>query len=169
MRNKVTFAVICFVIISILTAGCQTTSKKGSGIGAGIGMLLGAGIGALLGDPGLGMAIGSGAGSLGGAVVGDNLDKKRAETEKAELERQLEPEPELERRTESGEGKNYIDEHYEYVMKRKWIDTSQKEKVFVEERIEGDRRIEGHYENRLVPSGYWEEYEEKIWVPSHYE
>ncbi len=67
------------------------------------------------------------------------------------------------------EGKNYIEEHYEYVKKRKWIDTSQKEKVWVEERTEGDRRIDPHYEDRLVPSGYWEEYEEKIWIPSHYE
>ena len=169
MRNKVTFAVMCFVIISILATGCQTTTKKSSGIGAGIGTLLGAGIGALLGDPGLGMALGAGAGSLGGAVVGDQLEKKRAEAEKAELERQLEPEPELERRTESGEGKNYIEEHYEYVKRRKWIDTSQTEKVFVEERIEGDRRIEGHYEDRNVPSGFWQEYEEKVWIPEHYE
>ena len=153
------------VIISLLTTGCQTTSKQSAGMGTGIGTLLGAGIGALLGDPGLGMAIGAGAGSLGGAVVGDQLEKKRAEAEKAELERQLEPE----RKAESGEGKNYIEGHNEYVKKRIWIDTSQKEKVFVEERIEGDRRIESHYENRLVPSGYWEEYEEKIWVPSHYE
>ncbi len=81
------------------------------------------------------------------------------------MERQLE----LERKAGSGEGKNYIEEHYEYVKKRKWIDTSQKEKVWVEERVEGDRRIDPHYEDRLVPSGYWEEYEEKIWVPSHYE
>ncbi len=165
MRNKVTFAVMCLVIISILATGCVTTTQKSSGIGAGIGTVLGAGIGALLGDPGLGMAIGAGAGSLGGALVGDQLDKKREEAEKAELERQLE----LERKAGSGEGKNYIEEHYEYVKKRKWIDTSKKERVWVEERTEGDRRIEPHYEDRLVPSGYWEEYEEKIWVPSHYE
>ncbi len=156
---------MCFVIISILATGCVTTTQKSSGIGAGIGTALGAGIGALLGDPGLGMAIGAGAGALGGAIVGDNLDKKREEAEMAELERQLE----LERKIGSGEGKDYIEEHYEYVKKRKWIDTSQKEKIWVEERVEGDRRIEAHYENRLVPSGYWEEYEEKIWVPSHYE
>ncbi len=165
MRNKVTFAVMCLVIISILATGCVTTTQKSSGIGAGIGTVLGAGIGALLGDPGLGMAIGAGAGALGGALVGDQLDKKREEAEKAELERQLE----LERKAESGEGKNYIEEHYEYVKKRKWIDTSQKETGWVEERVEGDRRIDPHYEDRLVPSGYWEEYEEKIWVPSHYE
>ncbi len=108
MRNKVTFVVMCLVIISILATNCVITSKRSPGIGAGIG-------------------------------------------------------------TGTGEGKNYIGGHYEYVKKRKWIDTSQKEKVFVEERIEGDRRVEAHYENRLVPSGYWEEYEERIWVPSHYE
>jgi uncharacterized protein YcfJ len=105
MRNKVTFAVMCLVIISILATGCQTTTQRSSGIGAGIGTALGAGIGALLGDPGLGMAIGAGAGALGGALVGDQLDKKREEAEKAELERQLE----LERKAGSGEGKNYID------------------------------------------------------------
>jgi hypothetical protein len=171
MRNKVAFAVMCLAIISILATGCETTTKKSSGIGAGIGTILGAGIGALFGDPGLGMALGAASGSLGGAVVGDQLEKKRAAAEKAELERQLEPEPELglERRTESGEGKNYIEDHYEYVKRRKWIDTSQNEKVWVEDRVEGDRRIEAHYESRRVPSGYWEEYEEKIWVPSHYE
>ncbi|MCP4274319.1 MAG: hypothetical protein GY781_20545 [Gammaproteobacteria bacterium] len=165
MRKRVTFAVMCLVIISILATGCQTTSKKSAGIGSGIGALLGAGIGALLGDPGLGMAIGAGAGTLGGAVVGDQLEKKRVEAEKAELERQLEPEI----KAESGEGKNYIEGHNEYVKKRIWIDTSQKERVWVEERVEDDRRIEGHYEDRLLPSGYWEEYEEKIWVPSHHE
>jgi hypothetical protein len=111
------------------------------------------------------MAIGAGAGSLGGALVGDQLDKKREEAEKAELERQLE----LEKHAVSGEGKHYIEEHYESVKKRTWIDTSKKERVCVEERVEGDRRIEPHFEDRLVPSGYWEEYEEKIWVPSHYE
>ncbi len=165
MRNKVTFAVMCLVIISILATGCVTTTQKSTGAGAGIGAVLAAGIGALLGDPGLGMAIGAGAGALGGALVGDQLDKKREEAEKAELERQLE----LERKAGSGEGKNYIEEHYEYVKKRKWIDTSKKERVWVEERIEDDRRIDPHYEDRLVPSGYWEEYEEKIWIPSHYE
>ena len=165
MRNKVVYTVLCLVIVFILATSCNTTQKKSSGMGAGIGMVLGLSIGALLGDPGLGMAIGTGAGSLGGAVVGDQLEKKREEAEKAELQRQLEPEKE----NGSKEGKDYIEGHYEYVKKRKWIDTSQKEKVYVEESIEDDRRIEAHYEDRVLPSGYWEEYEEKIWVPSHYE
>ncbi len=80
-------------------------------------------------------------------------------------ERQLE----MERKSGSGQGQNYIEGHYEYVKKRKWVDTSKKERVWVEERLEGDRRIEGHYEDRNVPSGYWQEYEEKVWIPAHYE
>ena len=35
MRNKVTFAVMCLVIISILATGCVTTTKRSPGIGAG--------------------------------------------------------------------------------------------------------------------------------------
>lgn len=66
-------------------------------------------------------------------------------------------------------GQKYIHGHYEYVKKRKWVDTSKRERVWVEERIVGDRRIEGHYEHRKIPSGYWQEYEEKIWIPAHYE
>ena len=66
-------------------------------------------------------------------------------------------------------GDRRIEGHYEYVRKRKWVDTSKRERVWVEERVEGDRRIAGHYEDRNVPSGYWQEYEEKVWIPAHYE
>ncbi len=166
MRNKIIVTVMCVIVVSVLATGCvTTTTQQSTGIGAGIGAVLGAGVGALVGDPALGMAIGAGAGALGGALAGDQLDKKREEAEKAELQRQLE----LESKAGSGEGKNYIEEHYEYVKKRSWIDTSKKERVWVEERTEEDRRIDAHFEDRLVPSGYWEEYEEKVWVPSHYE
>jgi len=166
MRNKIIVTIMCVTVVSVLATGCvTTTTQQSTGIGAGIGAVLGAGVGALVGDPALGMAIGAGAGALGGALAGDQLDKKREEAEKAELQRQLE----LERKAGSGEGKNYIEEHYEYVKKRSWIDTSKKERVWVEERTEEDRRIDAHFEDRLIPSGYWEEYEEKVWIPAHYE
>ena len=165
MSRKIILAVICVVSISVLTAGCMTTTQKGTAVGTGAGAALGAGIGALTGSPAMGAAIGAGAGALGGALVGDQLDKKREAAEKADLQRQLE----LERQSGSGQGKNFVAGHYEYVKKRKWVDTSKKERIFVEERMEGDRRIEGHYEDRNVPSGYWQEYEEKVWIPEHYE
>ena len=165
MSRKIILAVICVAAISVLATGCMTTTQKGAVAGTGIGAALGAGIGALTGSPAMGAAIGAGVGAVGGALIGDNIDKKREAAERANLQRQLE----LERQSSSGQGKNYIEGHNEYVKKRKWVDTSEKTKVFVEERIEGDRRIEGHYEDRNVPSGYWQEYEEKIWIPSHYE
>lgn len=165
MSKKFIFAAVCVASISILATGCLTTTQKGAAVGTGAGAALGAGIGALTGSPAMGAAIGAGAGALGGALVGDHLDKKREAAEKAQMERQLE----MERKSGSGEGKNYIEGHHEYVKKRKWVDTSKKERIFVEERMEGDRRIEGHYEDRNVPSGYWQEYEEKVWIPEHYE
>ncbi len=165
MFKKVIIAVVCVAAISVLTTGCMTTTQKGTVGGAGVGAALGAGIGALAGNAGMGAAIGAGVGAVGGGLVGDNMDKKREAAEKADLERQLE----LERQSGSGQGQNKVDAHYEYIKKRKWVDTSKAERVWVEERIEGDRRIEGHYEDRNVPSGYWQEYEEKVWIPEHYE
>ncbi|GJQ60733.1 MAG: hypothetical protein SCALA701_35340 [Candidatus Scalindua sp.] len=165
MNRKVFLFVIGMAVVSILTAGCLTTTQKSAGVGTGVGAALGAGIGAIVGDPALGAAIGAGAGALGGALVGDSMDKKREDRERADMQRQLE----LERQSSSGQGKNYIEGHYEYVKKREWVDTSKKERVWVEERVDGDRRIEGHYEDRLVPSGNWNEYEEKTWIPAHYE
>jgi len=165
MKSKIILSVIGIVAVSILTSGCLTTTQKSAGVGTGVGAALGAGIGAIVGDPALGAAIGAGAGALGGAMVGDHMDKQREEQERADLQRQLE----LERRSSSGQGKNYIEGHYEYVKKREWVDTSKKERVWVDDRSEGDKRIEGHYEERLVPSGNWNEYEEKTWIPAHYE
>ena len=165
MYKKIIIAVVCVAAISVLTTGCMTTTQKGTGAGMGIGAALGAGIGALAGDPALGAAIGAGVGAVGGGLIGDNMDRKREASEKADLQRQLE----LERQSGTGQGQNKIDAHYEYVKKRKWVDTSTQERVWVEERFEGDRRIEGHYEDRNVPSGNWQEYEEKVWIPEHYE
>ena len=163
MSKKIIFVCICFATISMLTAGCMTTTQKGTAVGTGVGAALGTGIGALAGHAGMGAIVGAGA--VGGALVGDHMDQKREVAEKANLRRQLE----LERQSGSGRGQNKIEGHYEYVKRRKWVDTSGKERIWVEERNDGERRIEGHYEDRNVPSGYWQEYEEKIWIPGHYE
>ncbi len=165
MHGKLTVITICIMLVAVFTAGCLTTSQKGAVIGTGTGAALGAGIGALTGNPGMGAAIGAGAGAIGGALVGDHIDEERREAERYEWHRQLE----MERLSSSGQGKNHIEGHYEFVMKKKWVDTSRKERVWVNEHYEGNRRIEGHYEERLVPSGNWQKYEEKTWVPAHYE
>ncbi|MCP5006374.1 MAG: hypothetical protein GY941_20915 [Planctomycetes bacterium] len=165
MTRKLILSVLSIAVVSIFSTGCLTTTQKGAGVGTGVGAAVGAGVGAIAGDPALGAVIGAGTGALGGAMVGDHMDQKREERESYELQRQLE----LERRSSSGKGKNYIEGHHEYVKKRVWVDSSKKERVWVDERVVGERRIEGHYEERLVPSGHWNEYEEKTWIPAHYE
>ncbi|MEE9584285.1 MAG: glycine zipper domain-containing protein [Candidatus Brocadiales bacterium] len=166
------FLAVC-LLLSTVSAGCLS-AQHSTGVGAAGGAGIGAGIGVALGNPALGILIGAGLGALGGAFAQDHLEKKQKEKEAKELQEQLfEGQKELAKGslgpTSKPTDKSFIEGHYEYVMKKKWIDTSKKERVWVVEKVEGDRRIEGHYENRLVPSGYWEAYEEKIWVPDHYE
>jgi hypothetical protein len=117
---------MCIAVLSILTTGCLTTTQKGAIIGTGVGTATGTMIGTFTGNTAMGAAIGAGTGAVGGALVGDHMDQKREEAERAEMQRQLA----LERQSSSGQGKNLIDGHYEYVKKRKWVD----------ERYEGDRR-----------------------------
>lgn len=164
MRVKIMITIMCVAAISIFTTGCMTTTQKTTAVGTGGGAAVGAGIGALAGNAGMGALIGAGAGAVGGALVGDHMDKKREEREKAELYRQMSLE-----KQKNTQGKNLVEGHYEYVTKKQWVDSSKTERVWVPERYEGERRIEGHYEERHVPSGQWQEYEEKIWIPEHYE
>ncbi|MFQ5862076.1 MAG: hypothetical protein ACE5IC_03040 [Candidatus Brocadiales bacterium] len=169
---KVIFIVAC-LLLSAVSTGCLTTQQS-TGMGALGGAGAGAGVGAALGNPGLGALIGTSLGVLGGALAQDHLEKKRMKREAKELQEQLLEGQEVLAKEGSGptstsSEKSFIEGHYEYVTKRKWVDTSKKERVWVDEKVEGDRRIEGHYEDRLVPSGYWDMYEEKVWVPDHYE
>ncbi len=87
MNNKIIFTYMCAVVISILTTGCMTTTQKGTAVGTGVGAALGTGIGALAGHAGMGAIVGAGAGAVGGALVGDHMDQKRGEAEKANLQR----------------------------------------------------------------------------------
>ena len=161
MKIKLIGTIMCAIAVAIITSGCLTTTQKGAVIGTGAGAALGTGFGALAGSASTGAMIGA----LGGALAGDYTDKKREEAETAQLQRQLY----MERQSRSGQGQNLIEGHYEYVKQKKWVDSSRKERIWIAERYEGDRRIEGHYEVRLVPSGHWQEYEEKTWIPGHYE
>ena len=166
------FLTIC-LILATLSSGC-ISAQQSTGVGSVAGGGLGAGIGMAFGNPALGALIGAGVGALGGALAQDHLEKKRMKKETEELEKQLmegreaQAKASPDKASASG-GKTFVEGHYEYEMKKKWVDTSKKERVWVEEKMEGERRVEGHYEERVVPSGYWDVYEEKVWVPDHYE
>ncbi|MFH1738657.1 MAG: YMGG-like glycine zipper-containing protein [bacterium] len=153
-----------FLTAPLLFAGCTTM-----GTSTALGTMMGAGLGAVAGNQsgraGEGAAIGAGVGALTGALVGSVMENQQIKTERRVLERQRRvaysvPAP------SSG---TWIDGHYEHVRKSEWVDTTTSERVWVREYWDGNRRIDAHYEVRKVPSGYWREYEEKIWVPGHYE
>ena len=150
--------------VPLTLGGCSTI-----GTATTVGTALGAGLGAIAGNQcgraGEGTAIGAGVGALTGAVVGSIMENREMQAERRVLEhhrRVVYSEP------YRGSG-TWIDGHYEYVQKKEWVDATTSERVWVKEYWDGNRRIEAHYEVRKVPSGYWRDYEEKIWVPGHYE
>jgi hypothetical protein len=67
--------------------------------------------------------------------------------------------------TGSTEGHSSGEGQWGYVKKKRWVEAGKWERVWIPERREGNRRIEGHYEQRWVPGGYWEEYMERVWIP----
>lgn len=85
MKN---FSFLAAIILScaIIFSSCDASNTaKGTGIGAGAGAALGAGIGALAGG-GKGAAWGAGIGAIvgggAGAIIGNKMDKQKAELEK---------------------------------------------------------------------------------------
>ncbi len=98
---------MCIAVISILTTGCLSTTQKGAVIGTGVGTATGTMIGTFTGNTAMGAALGAGAGAVGGVLVGDHLDKKREEQEKAEIYRHLE----LEKQKSSDNEKHYVKRH----------------------------------------------------------
>ncbi|HPA45495.1 MAG TPA: YMGG-like glycine zipper-containing protein [bacterium] len=151
---------VLLVAAPLVLTGCTTlqTTAVGTALGAGVGAIAGH----QSGRAGEGVAIGAGAGALTGALVGSMMENHALKAERRAIERSN-------RVAYSGGSGNWIDGHYEYVVKKEWVDTTTTERVWVKEYQDGDRRIEGHYEVRKVPSGYYREYEEKIWIPGHYE
>ena len=111
MRSKIIITFLCIASVSILTTGCLSTTQKGAVIGAGAGTATGTMVGTFTGNTAMGAALGAGVGAVGGALVGDHLDKKREEQEKAKRYRQLE----LEKQKSSVKKKKYAKSH---TMKR---------------------------------------------------
>jgi len=162
---------IVFLGISALLVGC-TATEQGAGIGAASGAGLGAIIGHQSGETGEGAAIGAAAGALVGGLIGHQVDKEEQQRalDNAYRQGRYDAPGQVSGSASRRRGKgNWIDGHYEYVTKKEWVDTTTTERVWVEEQVIGDRRIEAHWEERQVPDGHWRTYEEKTWVPGHYE
>jgi len=174
MKARLGLNLAGLIAATALLFGC-TATEQGAGVGAASGAGLGAIIGHQSGHGGEGAAIGAAAGAIVGGMIGHQVDK---EQQGRQMDQAYEEGIRDGRRgtpsSGSGlsEGKGsgtWVEGHYEYVTKKEWVDTTKTERVWVEEQVLGNRRIEAHWEERKVPSGFWRSYEEKIWIPGHYE
>ena len=169
MKRMTTITLLAPVILLL---GC-TATEQGAGIGAATGAGLGAIIGHQSGETGEGAAVGAAAGAIVGGLIGHQVDKQDQGQARDQAYQQGRRDGRMETSPASSpaaKGKGtWVEGHYEYVTKKEWVDTTTTERVWVEEQVIGDRRIEAHWEERPVPSGHWRTYEEKTWVPAHYE
>ncbi len=83
--KKVNVFAALMLCVAVLFSGCNASNTaKGTGIGGGAGAAVGAGVGALIGG-GKGAAWGAGIGAVvggaAGALIGNKMDKQKAELE----------------------------------------------------------------------------------------
>jgi hypothetical protein len=155
-------AVLIGVGSLLFTAGCAdfTNTRNMAAVGTLLGTGAGIAIGAATGDMAQGAMLGAGIGGLAGAAGGQWYEGyQRKRTGKKLLE---EVEEDMLGGKEKIEGIG--PGHYDMVKKSKWVDTSSKKRVWVEEKVVDGKVAEAHFEERLIPSGYWVEEEEKVWV-----
>jgi outer membrane lipoprotein SlyB len=91
---------LSLVLVTVFFVGCSeplTTREKGAAIGTFSGAGLGAIIGSATGNAGAGAGIGAAVGLLGGALIGDQMQKRQnqdaavqqqIQTQQAEIDRQ---------------------------------------------------------------------------------
>lgn len=144
-------------------AGCAdfANTRNFAAVGTLVGAGAGVALGAATGHVAEGVMIGAGAGGLMGGMAGNKFeDVGRKKAEKALLQgvEQDMLTGKTAPATATGPG------HWDVAKKSRWVDTSQKRRVWVEEKVVDGKVGEAHFEERLIPAGHWVEDEEKVWV-----
>ena len=152
------------VVLAMGAAGCadfantRNMATVGTLLGAGAGVALGA----ATGHVGEGVMLGAMAGGVGGGLAGAGLENRNRR--KAEKDLLKGVEQDVKSGATAGKVEGVGPGHYEVAKKSKWVDTSQKKRVWVEEKVVDGKVLEAHFEERLIPSGHWVEEDEKVWV-----
>lgn len=144
-------------------AGCAdfANTRNFAAVGTLVGAGAGVAIGAATGHVAEGVMIGAGAGGLMGGMAGSKMETYgRKKAEKALLQGVEQDMLTGKTRPETATGPG----HWEDAKKSRWVDTSQKKRVWVEEKVVDSKVVEAHFEERLIPAGHWVEDEEKVWV-----
>lgn len=144
-------------------AGCAdfANTRNFAAVGTLVGAGAGVALGAATGHVAEGVMIGAGAGGLMGGMAGSTFENaNRRKAEKALL--QGVEQDMLTGKTRPAEATG--PGHWDVAKKSRWVDTSQKKRVWVEEKVVDGKVVEAHFEERLIPAGHWVEDEEKVWV-----
>ena len=87
-KVKTTAVATVFASATIFGGGCATDAQTGGLAGAGIGALAGQAIGGSTGAT----LIGAGAGAVGGYIIGNEMDKQKAQQQRDDQQAELDRE-----------------------------------------------------------------------------
>jgi len=155
-------AAVLFLAFCVALAGCAdfANTRNFAAVGTVLGAGAGVAIGAATGHVTEGVMIGAGLGGLGGGLAGAQMEQYGRKKAEKELLKGVQQDILTSREKIPGTGPG----RWEMAKKSKWVDTSQKKRVWVEEKIVDGKVVEAHFEERVIPSGHWVEEEEKVWV-----
>lgn len=150
--------VTALLACSVGVAGCAdfANTRNFAAVGTVLGAGAGVAIGAATGHVGEGVMIGTALGGLGGGMAGSHMENRSRKKAEKELYKGVQQDMLVSKPAGPG--------HYETVKKSKWVDTSQKKRVWVEEKVADGGVIPAHFEERLIPAGHWADVDEQVWV-----
>lgn len=143
-------------------AGCAdfANTRNFAAVGTVLGAGAGVAIGAATGHVTEGVLIGAGLGGLGGGLAGSQMENYQRKKVERELLQGVQQDMLSVADPIAGKGPG----RWEIARRPKWVDTSQKRRVWVEEKVVDGKLIPAHFEERVIPAGYWVEEEEKVWI-----
>jgi hypothetical protein len=151
---------ICAGLSALVGCADIATTRNFATMGTLLGTGAGIAIGAATGDIAQGAMLGAGLGGLAGAAAGDQLQTYQRKRSGKKLMEEVERDILGQQGTVTG-----LDTGTDKLVKEsKWVDTSRVKRVWVEDKVVDGKLVEAHFEQRLIPSGYWVEEEKKVWA-----
>jgi len=146
----------------VFGAGCAdfATTRNFAAMGTVLGTGAGVALGAATGHVAEGAMLGAALGGLGGGMAGsaaDNYGRKKAQQD---LLKGVQQDMLTGKIPSSGTPAA----SQQLAGKTKWVDTSRKKRVWVEEKVVAGKIISAHFDERLIPSGHWENTGESGWA-----
>jgi len=151
-------AIVSLLLIPAGIAGCAdfATPRNFAAVGTVLGAGAGVALGAATGHIGEGVMLGAAAGGLAGGLGGSAMDNYARKKAQNDLLKGVQQDMLVGKTAAPATGTASP----EGAKKSQWVDTSQKKRVWVEEKLAEGKIIPAHFEERTIPSGHWVEVDE---------